>query len=82
MIDFKEKNGRVRHYECTARACIELCFANIECLSKIALADSDQHIKELGGEQKLLDLMNGYFNLAEKLAAWDKTMTDIKYDSF
>lgn len=64
-------NGR--KYYCTTEKCIELCFANIECLLTIALADSDEHIRRLGGEQGLLDLMNGYINLAYRLRNWNNT---------
>lgn len=72
MINLKDKKtGEItRHYECTTNASIELCFANIECLLHIALADSDEHIRELGGEQELLNLMNGYLDLAYKLRLW------------
>lgn len=59
-----------REYECTPDRNIELCFANIECLLEIALLDSDEHIRQLGGEQGLLDLMNGYVNLAYRLRNW------------
>lgn len=62
--------GCVREYECDPETEIELCFANLECLLKIALSDSDAHIKELGGEQELLNLMNGYLDLAERLKSW------------
>lgn len=61
-----------RTYECTTRAAIELCFANIECLLNIALLDSDEHIRELGGEEELLNLMNRYMNLAHRLRGWDR----------
>ena len=75
MINLKNhKTGEItRHYECTPRQQIELCFANIECLLHIALADSDEHIRELGGEQELLNLMNGYLTLASRIKAWEKT---------
>lgn len=53
-----------RVYECTPKREIELCLANIECLLNIALLDSDEHIREMGGEQELLNLMNGYLDLA------------------
>lgn len=73
MINLRDnKTGEItRHYECTVREEIELCFANIECLLHIALADSDEHIRELGGEQELLNLMNGYLDLAYKLRLWN-----------
>ena len=72
MINLKDKltDKITRHYECTPRHCIELCFANLECLLHIALADSDEHIRELGGEQELLNLMNGYIDLAHRLREW------------
>lgn len=56
-----------RTYECSVRANIELCFANLECLQHIALADSDEHIRQMGGEAHLLELMNGYLDLAVRL---------------
>ena len=66
MIEVKHcgSGERVRTYECTPKQEIELCLANIECLLNIALLDSDEHIKEMGGEQELLNLMNGYLDLA------------------
>lgn len=62
-----------RIYKCEPQAEIELCFANLECLLHIALADSDEHIRQLGGEQELLNLMNGYLDLAERLKKWNAT---------
>ena len=56
-----------RTYKCDPKTQIELCFANIECLLHIALADSDKHIRELGGEETLLNLMFGYERLAETI---------------
>lgn len=75
MINLKDKftDKITRHYECTPRASIELCFANLECLLHIALADSDEHIRELGGEQELLNLMNRYIDLAQKLKEWNNS---------
>ena len=75
MIDLRSKktNEVTRHYECTTKACLELCFANIECLLHIALADSDEHIREMGGERELLELMNGYINLAHRIRNWNNT---------
>lgn len=72
MINLKSKTtGEItRHYECTPDTCIELCFANIECLEHIALADSDEHIRELGGEAELINLMNGYLDLAYRFRTW------------
>ena len=67
MIDLIDCKGKERHYDCTIRTCYELCIANIECLLKIALADSDEHISKLGGENNLLTLMNGYLQLANDL---------------
>ena len=55
---------RTRIYECTPKREIELCLANIECLLNIALLDSDEHIRKMGGEQELLNLMNWYLDLA------------------
>ena len=71
--NYKGKDGtiRKREYECTPRRQIELCFANIECLLRIALADSDEHIRKLGGEETLLKLMFGYEKLAEKMLMWE-----------
>lgn len=73
MINLRNKEtGEIsQHYECTTKACLELCFANIECLLHIALADSDEHIRELGGEDHLLELMNGYINLAHRIRNWN-----------
>ena len=62
-------NKTERVYECTPERLIEMCMANIECLQTIALLDSDEHIKQLGGEQELLKLMNGYLDLAFKITA-------------
>lgn len=72
MIVLKNrKTGTInRTYICTPRQQIELCFANIECLLHIALADPDEHIKQLGGERELLELMNGYMDLAERMKEW------------
>lgn len=69
MIDLRDKEtGKVtRHYVCTAQACMELCLANIECLLHIALADSDEHIRQLGGERELLVLINGYMDLITRI---------------
>ena len=64
MIEVKHYGNVERTYECTQKREIELCLANIECLLNIALLDSDEHIKEMGGEQELLNLMNGYLDLA------------------
>ena len=79
MIDLrnKETNKITHHYECTTEACVELCFANIACLLHIALADSDAHIKALGGEQELLNLMNGYLDFASRLEKYNKTRKNI-----
>ena len=51
MIEVKHYGSgeRVRTYMCTPKREIELCLANIECLLNIALLDSDDHIRELGG---------------------------------
>ena len=75
MIDVKHYGSgeKIRTYQCTTKAAIELCFANIECLLNIALLDSDEHIRELGGEQELLNLMNRYFNLACRFKDWERT---------
>ena len=69
MIEVKHNgsNDVVRKYECTPERQIELAYVNIECLLTIALLDSDEHIKEMGGEQELLDLMNRYMDLIERL---------------
>ena len=69
MVDLRDKKtGEItRTYKCTPDVCTEYCYANIECLLQIALADSDKHIKELGGERELLVLMNGYLDLVERL---------------
>lgn len=68
----------IREYQCTVRTEMELCFANMECLLNIALADSDEHIRELGGEKALLNLMNGYLDLAVRLKTFEKEI--IKQD--
>ena len=72
-LNYKGKDGtiRKREYECTPRRQIELCFANIECLLRITLADSDEHIRKLGGEETLLKLMFGYEELAEMMLMWE-----------
>ena len=75
LYDKVTKNP-TRHYECTPRQMRELCFANIVCLLHIALADSDEHIRQLGGEQTLLDLMNGYEELAKKFLAWEEILEE------
>lgn len=69
MIEVKHYGSgeRVRTYKCTPERQIELAYANIECLLTIALLDSDEHIKEMGGEQELLDLMNRYADLICRL---------------
>ena len=69
MIEVKHYGSgeRVRTYECTPERQIELAYANIECLLRIALLDSDEHIKEMGGERELLSLMNGYMDLIDRL---------------
>lgn len=70
MINVVHENNKIeRTYECTSKRLIELCLANIESLQTIALIDSDEHIKKLGGERELLNLMNGYLDLAFKLTA-------------
>jgi len=76
MIDiYNNDTGKRTHYEGTIKQCIDLCILNIESLSRIALADSDEHIRQLGGESKLLELMNGYLDLAYRLRAWDNLQT-------
>ena len=69
MIEVKHYGSgeRVRTYKCTPERQIELAYANIECLLNIALLDSDEHIKEMGGERELLSLMNSYMDLIERL---------------
>lgn len=59
----KETGEAERVYNCSPQKIIELCFANIECLLHIALADPDEHIKELGGEDHLITLMERYRDL-------------------
>lgn len=68
-----EKTGEVREYTCDFRALKELTLANVECLLHIALADPDEHIEAMGGEEKLLDLMNKYVNLYERLEELELT---------
>lgn len=68
-----EKTGEVREYTCDFRALKELALANVECLMHIALADPDEHIEAMGGERRLLDLMNMYVNLYERLRELELT---------
>ena len=68
-----EKTGEVREYTCDFRALKELALANVECLMHIALADPDEHIEAMGGEEKLLDLMNKYINLYERIEELELT---------
>lgn len=68
-----EKTGEVREYTCDFRALKELALANVECLMHIALADPDEHIEAMGGEEKLLDLMNKYVNLYERIGELELT---------
>lgn len=68
MINVTDKEtGEQSHYDCSFAVLIELCHANIESLLQIALFDSDEHIKELGGEKTMLELMNGYVDLNNRL---------------
>lgn len=68
-----EITGEVREYTCDFRALKELALANVECLMHIALADPDEHIEAMGGEEKLLDLMNRYVNLYERIGELELT---------
>jgi len=68
-----EKTGEVREYTCDFRALKELSLANVECLMHIALADPDEHIEAMGGEEKMLDLMNKYINLYERIEELELT---------
>lgn len=68
-----KKTGEVREYTCDFRALKELALANVECLMHIALADPDEHIEAMGGERRLLDLMNMYVNLYERLRELELT---------
>lgn len=68
----KETGEVTRRYTCEPRYIRELCFANMECLLQIALADSDEHIKRLGGEELLIDLMFKYEKLACKMQKWER----------
>ena len=68
-----EKTGEVREYTCDFRALKELALANVECLMHIALADPDEHIEAMGGEEKMLDLMNKYINLYERIEELELT---------
>lgn len=65
-----EKTGEVREYTCDFLALKELALANVECLMHIALAE---HIEAMGGERRLLDLMNLYVNLYERLRELELT---------
>ena len=68
-----DETGEVREYTCDFRALKELALANVECLMHIALADPDEHIEAMGGEEKLLDLMNRYVNLYERIGELELT---------
>lgn len=68
-----DETGEVREYICDFRALKELALANVECLMHIALADPDEHIEAMGGEEELLDLMNGYVNLYERIGELELT---------
>lgn len=48
-----ERTGEVREYTCEFRVLKILALANVECLMHIALADPDEHIEAMGGEDKL-----------------------------
>ena len=73
MIEIRYSDGRKdRIYTGEPRDIRELCMCNIECLAKIALADTDKHIKALGGEEVLMELMERYEVLAQKMYAWEK----------
>lgn len=64
-----KESGKVdRSYTCDPKKLVRLCYANIECLLHIALADPDDHITELGGEEHLITLMNKYLDLATDIA--------------
>lgn len=74
MIKLTNKEtGEVREYTCDFRALKELALANVECLMHIALADPDEHIEAMGGEEKLLALMNMYVNLYERIGELELT---------
>lgn len=68
-----EKTGEAREYTCDFLVLKELALANVECLMHIALADPDEHIEAMGGEEKLLDLMNRYVNLYERIGELELT---------
>lgn len=81
MLKLRNKDGDVKRvYECTFEASMELCMANIECLLKIALADPDEHIEQMGGEAHLLELMNGYLELYDNLKV-RKMLTELEESS-
>ncbi len=67
------ETGEVMEYTCDFRALKELALANVECLMYIALADPDEHIEAMGGEEKLLALMNMYVNLYERIGELELT---------
>lgn len=79
IVDRTERKLK-REYACTPEREIELCFANIECLLEIALLDSDEHIRELGGEQELLELMNRYVDLANRIRAFGEKEGEVKWE--
>lgn len=72
MITMTNKNtGEKREYSCRFDVLSALALANVECLMHIALADPDEHIEAMGGEDKLLELMNKYLNLYERIIELD-----------
>ena len=67
-----EKTGEVREYTCDFRALKELALANVECLMHIALADPDEHIEAMGGEDERIhdySTDNGYCSWGERKEA-------------
>lgn len=62
-----------REYSCRFDVLGEFALANVECLMHIALGDPDEHIEAMGGEDKLLDLMNKYLNLYERIMELEAT---------
>lgn len=62
-----------REYSCRFDVLGDLALANAECLMHIALGDPDEHIEAMGGEDKLLDLMNKYLNLYERIRELELT---------
>ena len=73
IIMTNNDTGAKREYSCRFDVLGEFALANVECLMHIALGDPDEHIEAMGGEDKLLDLMNKYLNLYERIMELEVT---------